>query len=291
MTSKFETSITMGSASDCSSTTPSSSPPTVSPLSTPSCPKSLPIPTTAFQRPKQGRTQKNPKQQQQQHHNHRPALPKHQIGSLAPRTVLSPRPIQDLLIERTYLVDSLSTQGRRSYEFLLRLSALEQEEASYGAATAESPETAPERTPRQRRRLRKHISLLKSKIAMAAEQEKAIIVRLGELYVEMQSRERWAQVRLQSQQLQGMGLGSILVDGNALPVGYFHTPPEAAAADEASPTASFDSMNPHGPVVSVTTSLSPTSPVFVPSWSSPDSETHNPWPMPDVSASPEGYGW
>jgi len=205
--------------------------------------------------------------------------------------VLSPRPIQDLLIERTYLVDSLSTQGRRSYEFLLRLSALEQEEASYGAATAESPETASERTPRQRRRLRKHISLLKSKIAMAAEQEKAIIVRLGELYVEMQSRERWAQVRLQSQQLQGMGLDSLLVDGHTLPVGYFHTPPEAAAADESLSLASCDSMNPLGPAVSVTTSLSPTSPVFVPSWSSPDSETHNPWPMPDVSAPPEGYGW
>jgi hypothetical protein len=44
-----------------------------------------------------------------------------------------------------------------------------------------------------RRKLRKQLSLLKSRVNQTAEQEKAIFSRLGELYVEIQSRETWAQ--------------------------------------------------------------------------------------------------
>ncbi|KAL4724820.1 hypothetical protein ACLX1H_008267 [Fusarium chlamydosporum] len=44
-----------------------------------------------------------------------------------------------------------------------------------------------------RRSLRKQLSLLKCKMSQAAEQEKAIFSRLGDLYVEIQSRETWAQ--------------------------------------------------------------------------------------------------
>ena len=48
-------------------------------------------------------------------------------------------------------------------------------------------------TGKGRRQLRKQLSLLKSKINEAVDQEKAIFNRLGELYVEIQSRETWAQ--------------------------------------------------------------------------------------------------
>jgi hypothetical protein len=48
-------------------------------------------------------------------------------------------------------------------------------------------------TGKERRRLKKKLSLLKGKINEAVEQEKAIFVRLGELYVEAQSRETWSQ--------------------------------------------------------------------------------------------------
>ncbi|KAF5550522.1 hypothetical protein FPHYL_9346 [Fusarium phyllophilum] len=43
-----------------------------------------------------------------------------------------------------------------------------------------------------RRKLRKQLALLKSKANQAAEQEKAIFSRLGELFVEIRSRETWA---------------------------------------------------------------------------------------------------
>lgn len=148
-----------------------------------------------------------------------PSLPAQQS------TVFSPRPAQDLLVERSYLVASLAWQGAYSANLIQRLSIAEQ-------ALASSAEVG-------RRRLRKQIALLRSKIAVAAEQEKAIIVRLGELYVEMQSRERWSRAR--SQTLHNCPF-PVVPPSNALL--------EPGTAHETSPSLV----------------LSPLSPEFVPSW-------------------------
>ena len=187
-------------------------------------------------------------------------------------SVLSPRPAQDLLVERSYLVDSLAAQGARASALIQKLSMAEQ-----AAAAGEGG-----------RRLRKQIALLKSKITAAAEQEKAVIVRLGELYVEMQSRERWARAQAQAQ-----------AQAQAIRSGYFSVMPpgEGVAAAMEEPVWKEMSLStgliPMAPVpaaagpepehVSIKTGLSPLSPEFVPTWA----QGKNPWPMPDVPVPPE----
>lgn len=206
-----------------------SPPSTVSSVTTP---KQRPIspPGTPPQSPKSGKKKKNK-------HQHQRAAP------LPQSTVLSPRPVQDLLVERSYLVDSLAAQGVRASELIRRLAAAEQ-------AAAAAPDAG-------RRRLTKQVSLLRSKIAAAAGQEKAVIVRLGELYVEMQSRERWARARAESFQQ-----------------GYFPIMPPGGPA----PGACLGGWGPSGLPMSPSTGLSPESPEFVPGWA----RGGNPWPMPDV---------
>lgn len=206
-----------------------SPPSTVSSVTTP---KQRPIspPGTPPQSPKSGKTNRHQPQ-------HRRAAP------LPQSTVLSPRPVQELLVERSYLVDSLAAQGARASELIRRLAAAEQ-------AAATAPDA-------RRRRLRKQVSLLRSKVAAAAGQEKAVIVSLGELYVEMQSRERWARARTES-----------------FEQGYFPImPPEGPA-----PGACLGGWEPAGMPMSVSMVLSPESPEFVPGWA----RRENPWPMPDV---------
>ncbi|KAL2111961.1 hypothetical protein VUR80DRAFT_8975 [Thermomyces stellatus] len=166
--------------------------------------------------------------------------------------MLSPRPAQELLVERAYLVDCLAFQGARAADCIQRLSGAEQ--------TAASGEGG--------RRLRKQIALLKSKIVAAAEQEKVVIVRLADLYVEMQSWERWEGARSQWQS-----------QPQAFQGGYFPAVPPGAgipfAAAEPVREAVCVSMGLHAlatvPVeedplreASIWTGLSPLSPEFVP---------------------------
>lgn len=205
----------------------------------PSPPSTVSSVTTPKQRPisPPGTPLQSPKSSRKNKHQHQRARP------LPQSTVLSPRPLQDLLIERSYLVDSLAAQGARASELIRRLAAAEQ-------AAAAAPDAG-------RRRLRKQVSLLRSKIAAAAGQEKAVIVRLGELYVEMQSRERWARARAESSEQ-----------------GYFPVMPPGGPA----PDACLRGWEPSGLPMSHSTGLSPESPEFVPGWAR---ET-NPWPMPDI---------
>lgn len=211
-----------------------SPPSTVSSVTTP---KQRPIspPSTPQQSPKSGKKNRH-------QHQHQRAAP------LPHSYVLSPRPVQDLLVERSYLVDSLAAQGTRALELIRRLAAAEQ-------AAATAPDAG-------RRRLRKQVSLLRSKITAAAGQEKAVIVRLGELYVEMQSRERWVRARTES-----------------FEQGYFPIMSPGGPA----PGAFLGSWEPAGMSMSVSMGLSPVSPEFVPGWA----RGENPWPMPDVP-NPQG---
>ncbi|CVL00920.1 uncharacterized protein FMAN_10179 [Fusarium mangiferae] len=95
------------------------------------------------------------------------------------RLIFSPRPFEDLYIDRAYLISCLQQQACRATELMTQ----------YGTVEAQLRSLVGDNG---RRRLRKQLALLKSKANQAAEQEKAIFSRLGELFVEIRSRETWA---------------------------------------------------------------------------------------------------
>ncbi|KAM0346638.1 hypothetical protein ACHAPU_005350 [Fusarium lateritium] len=94
--------------------------------------------------------------------------------------LFSPRPFESLYIERAYLATSLQQQAGQAAQLMRQHCAVEFQLQNLVGDNG-------------RRKLRKQLSLLKSRINQAAEQERAIFSRLGELYVEIQSRETWAQ--------------------------------------------------------------------------------------------------
>ncbi|KAF4997900.1 hypothetical protein FGRMN_3539 [Fusarium graminum] len=94
--------------------------------------------------------------------------------------LFSPRPFESLYIERAYLATSLQQQADQATQLMRQYCVVESQLQNFVGDSG-------------RRKLRKQLSLLKSRINQAAEQERAIFSRLGELYVEIQSRETWAQ--------------------------------------------------------------------------------------------------
>ncbi|KAF9763829.1 hypothetical protein IL306_002998 [Fusarium sp. DS 682] len=96
------------------------------------------------------------------------------------RLIFSPRPFESLYIERAYLASSLQQQAGKAAELMRQYCAVELQLQNLIGDNG-------------RRKLKKQLALLKSRVNQAAEQEKAIFSRLGELYVEIQSRETWAQ--------------------------------------------------------------------------------------------------
>ncbi|KAJ4012080.1 hypothetical protein NW752_004474 [Fusarium irregulare] len=96
------------------------------------------------------------------------------------RLLFQPRAFEELYIERAYLDQKLREHSYRASDLMRRYCGVEQQLQTLDGDHG-------------RRKLRKHLSLLRSKINQAAEQERAIFSRLGDLYVEIQSRETWAQ--------------------------------------------------------------------------------------------------
>ncbi|KAF5657074.1 hypothetical protein FHETE_10657 [Fusarium heterosporum] len=94
--------------------------------------------------------------------------------------LFSPRPFESLYIERAYLATSLQQRADQAAQLMRQHCMVESQLQNFAGDNG-------------RRKLRKQLSLLKSRINQAAEQERAIFSRLGELYVEIQSRETWAQ--------------------------------------------------------------------------------------------------
>ncbi|OHF02204.1 hypothetical protein CORC01_02484 [Colletotrichum orchidophilum] len=97
-------------------------------------------------------------------------------------TLASPHSFEQLYTEKPYLTASLSKQGEREIELMRRLSVFQ--EKVDGSLPSD-----------ERRRARKNTTLLKSKIFEATAQKKAILMRLGDIYVELQSRETWMQIQ------------------------------------------------------------------------------------------------
>ncbi|KAK2042114.1 hypothetical protein LZ31DRAFT_373394 [Colletotrichum somersetense] len=123
----------------------------------------------------------------------RPAL---RIGCTSPRGSMNtsmkqkhgwsafttPNSLEHLYTEKAYLTASLENQGNREADLMRKLSVL-QERIDNGLPSDE------------RRKSRKRAALLKSRIAEVAGQKKAILLRLGDIYVELQSRETWTQIQ------------------------------------------------------------------------------------------------
>ncbi|KAM7201636.1 hypothetical protein V8F33_003185 [Rhypophila sp. PSN 637] len=92
------------------------------------------------------------------------------------------RPLQELLNERSYLLYNLQKQDERATSLFRRYATLE-------ARLAES------QTAKEARKIRKDAKLVKYKITESTQQEQLIFLRLGEIYIETQNRERWMQFR------------------------------------------------------------------------------------------------
>ncbi|KAL6901426.1 hypothetical protein GGI43DRAFT_356500 [Trichoderma evansii] len=97
--------------------------------------------------------------------------------------MFQPRSYEEIYAERAYLTASLQIHSLTSIELIHQYSLIEEELH------------AEEHIGKQRRKLRKRMSFIKVKLAEAARQEKAIIVRLGELQMEQLGRDTWDQVQ------------------------------------------------------------------------------------------------
>ncbi|KAK0386118.1 hypothetical protein NLU13_5955 [Sarocladium strictum] len=152
--------------------------------------------------------------------------------------IFTPRPLEVILAERAYLVSYLHRQSMHSRRLIGEYSAIDAEFA------------APATIGKTRRRLRKRLGHLRSKLDQAAGQEKSIFVRLGEVYTELQSHAAWNEaalwrIPLQQQHQQGPTFAD--AQGERYFPGY---------ATPFSPEEPF--CNPQN------TPLDPTLPVFVP---------------------------
>ncbi|KND92150.1 hypothetical protein TOPH_03006 [Tolypocladium ophioglossoides CBS 100239] len=98
--------------------------------------------------------------------------------------IFRPRPYEEIYTEQAYLATSLQVQSNKATGLIRRYSDVEIDLETMEAS-------------KQRRRLRKQLNLLRSQINVAVEQEKAIFLRLSELYMEAHSRDTLGQAQQQ----------------------------------------------------------------------------------------------
>ncbi|KAJ4318595.1 hypothetical protein N0V84_006760 [Fusarium piperis] len=121
--------------------------------------------------------------------------------------IFSPRPYESLFVERAYLTSSLQHHSGRAANLMRQYSIVESQLQGLPG-------------DKGRRRLRKQLGLLKSRINEAFEQERAIFSRLTELYMEIQSRESWMQIGYQQQQAWSMDSPSVGTPSVYSPISY-----------------------------------------------------------------------
>ncbi|KAK3353197.1 hypothetical protein B0T25DRAFT_568411 [Lasiosphaeria hispida] len=101
------------------------------------------------------------------------------LSPMSPLT-LDPRPLEELYNERAYLLHSLQRQGERAMRLFERYAALEAQMGGKKGGV---------------RKLKKEAATVKSRIREGTQQEQLMMLRLGEIHVEIQNRERWVVVR------------------------------------------------------------------------------------------------
>ena len=164
-----------------------------------------------------------------------------------------PHHVRELYSEHSYLSQSLQKQDERANRLLERLSA----------ALEHLPNA---RTPAEARKTRKDAQNIRKKIAQNTQQERSTLSRLSDLYIEIQSRERWNRVQqLQLQRQPMMTIPSL----SPPPPAYYAVPPYFACPSVVTPPKPFQPTldRLHAPFG--TSRLSPLSPCFVPRWDLP----------------------
>ncbi|KAK0620316.1 hypothetical protein B0T14DRAFT_228495 [Immersiella caudata] len=168
-----------------------------------------------------------------------PWHPRSQAHHIAPFTPISPPPtaqttsLDDLHNERTYLLQNLQRQGERATRLLERYAALEAKVS--GSASSNGTVTKPTSS----RKTRKELATLKGRLVESSRQEQLMLLRLGEIWLEVRNRERWLAVAGHVQHHAGGGAG---------------IPPTPATAASTTSTEYF----------ACSSALSPLSPSFVP---------------------------
>ncbi|KAK4158097.1 hypothetical protein C8A00DRAFT_11151 [Chaetomidium leptoderma] len=97
---------------------------------------------------------------------------------------LDPRPLGELHNEHAYLLYDLQKQGDRATRLFQRYAAVE-------ARLAEA------QTSSETKKCKKEACLVRTKIAENTQQRQLILLRLGEIHVELQNRDRWMLVHHQ----------------------------------------------------------------------------------------------
>ena len=240
--------------------------------------------------------------QQQNHHHfvHQPSTPA--IPGLEPTS----RSLADLHNERSYLLHNLQTQGERATRLYQRYAHLEAKKEALKAASSASPPSAsavesPSQPPpataagsgsgsttatstststsSKKKNIKKDLSLLRSRIAESTQQEQLIMLRLGEIHVELVNRGRWVMTHQQQQQQQQQQqmvyspMSAVVMEGQ----GYFghhhqwqHRGHGRYEIPPATPSSAGDGLYSNSPVGSggeylyTPSILSPLSPSFVP---------------------------
>ncbi|KAI8662480.1 hypothetical protein NCS56_01052000 [Fusarium sp. Ph1] len=121
--------------------------------------------------------------------------------------IFSPRPYESLYVERAYLTSALQQHSGHAANLMRQYSIVESQLQGLPG-------------DKGRRKLRKQLGLLKSRINEAFEQERAIFSRLSELYMEVQSRESWMQIGYQQQQAWSMESPSVGTPSVYSPMSY-----------------------------------------------------------------------
>ncbi|RSL71449.1 hypothetical protein CEP54_001233 [Fusarium duplospermum] len=121
--------------------------------------------------------------------------------------IFSPRPYESLYVERAYLTNALQQHSCRAVNLMRQYSIVESQLQGLPG-------------DKGRRKLRKQLGLLKSRINEAYEQERSIFSRLSDLYIEIQSRESWMQIGYQQQQAWSMDSPSVGTPSVYSPMSY-----------------------------------------------------------------------
>ena len=117
---------------------------------------------------------------------------------------------------------------------------------------------------KSRRRLRKTLGLLRTRISEASQQQRAAFSRLGEVILELQSRDAWNTAFIQGAGWRGMSTPHVNMPWSASAASNYNTMSLSAECPAFEPEAEpYASVEPEAPTCS-TSLLNPECPVFVP---------------------------
>ncbi len=169
------------------------------------------------------------------------------------------RSLEDLNNERSYLLHSLQGQDQRATHLSRRYVALEAWRALEPAAQGR----------KAARKAKKEAAMLQGRIQESVQQEKLIVLRLGELNIDIRHRQRWAQAWLdqRSKLAQHESHGAVMPQDLHLPTGCGYGP-EAGATPHKHPDTPYAVITAPD-YFTFPSALSPMSPVFIPGMTFP----------------------